>query len=826
MAERMDERGVLPRRSGYFCGLSSTMLPPFRALAWVALLSCFSAIGQGTFTVSGYVKDAATGETLIGASVYDKATFTGTATNTYGYFALNLAPGKHTIVMSFVGYEDDVREIDLQADTKITIEARTKVITAKEFEVLGKKADNTESTQMGVMELDAQKLSTLPALLGEVDILKTLQFLPGVQSNGEGNSGFYVRGGGPDQNLILLDNATVYNASHLFGFFSVFNADAVKNIELIKGGMPANYGGRASSVLDITMKDGNYKEFHGQGGIGLISSRLTLEGPIVKDKSSFIMSARRTYIDVLTKPFLNPEGAFAGSGYYFYDINAKANYRLSDKDRFFLSGYFGRDVFTLSGSEPGSPDFRIPWGNATVSARWNHVFGPKLFLNTTAIFSDYQFSFKGGQDDFSFGLSSGIKDYGLKVDFNQYPSIRHELKYGIQYTYHVYTPSTVDVESGDTEFAIDTPSKLNAHEGAVYFQDDYSVTDQLKVNLGVRLSYFAHVGGFREYILNERGDATGTRDYDAGETIKAYYGLEPRVSARYTVGPTSSIKASFNRNLQYVHLASFSSIGLPTDVWIPSGTNVKPQIGLQYAVGYFRDLFERKYEASIEVYYKDMLNQIEYAEGTQPQDGGNTNYDALLVFGKGWSYGAELFIKRKFGALTGWAGYTWSKTMRRFPDINEGREFPSRWDRRHDLSLVGSYELNDRWSFGATFVYSTGQATTLPVQRYWIEGRLVSQFSERNSFRMAPYHRMDIAATLKNKPTKEVTDKTTGETTTVQRRYRSSWTFAVYNLYNRANPYFYYFTTEGNANAGDLRPVAKQVSLFSILPSVTWNFNF
>ncbi len=790
------------------------------------ILGSLATMAQGNLTISGYVKDAATGETLIGANVYAKETMTGTTTNTYGYYVLNLPPGKYTILMSYVGFEESSQVVDLTTDRKLNIEARTKAIIAKEFEVVGEKAKNTESTQMGTVELDVQKLSTLPALLGEVDILKTIQYLPGVASNGEGNSGFYVRGGGPDQNLILLDNATVYNASHLFGFFSVFNADAVKNIELIKGGMPANYGGRTSSVLDITMKEGNNKGFHGQGGIGLISSRLTLEGPIVKDKGSFILSGRRTYIDVLAKPFMNPEGAFAGSGYYFYDLNAKANYRISDKDRFFLSGYFGRDVFNLSGSEQGSPDFRIPWGNATVSGRWNHVFGPKLFLNTTALFSDYQFSFKGGQDDFSFGLSSGIKDYGLKFDFNQYPSVRHELKYGVNYTYHIYTPSTVDVASGDTEFAIDTPSKLKAHEGAVYIQDDYDVSDVFRVNAGVRLSYFAHVGSFKEYILNDAGNSIGTRDYAAGENIKAYYGLEPRLSMRYKTGPNSSVKASFNRNLQYVHLASFSSVGLPTDVWIPSGKNVKPQIAYQYAVGYFRDLWDRKYEASVEVYYKDMFNQIEYKEGTQPQDGGNTNYDALLTFGKGWSYGAEFFVKRRLGKLTGWVGYTWSKTMRQFDEVNEGRAFPSRWDRRHDLSVVASYELNDRWSFGGTFVYSTGQATTLPVQRYFIEGRVVSQFSDRNGFRMAPYHRLDFAATVKNKATKEVKDKLTGEVSTVQRKYRSSWTFAVYNAYNRANPYFYYFTTQGTTAGGDLRPVAKQVSLFSILPSVTWNFQF
>lgn len=820
--------GQLPSKPPDTFAPVPAFIPPFmRHLhLLLSLLANLVLQAQGNFTISGYVKDAATGETLIGANVYIKETMSGTTTNNYGYYALSLPPGKYTVVMSYVGFDENSQVVELAADRKLNIEARTKAIVAKEFEVVGEKAKNTESTQMGVMDLDVQKLSTLPALLGEVDILKTIQYLPGVKSNGEGNSGFYVRGGGPDQNLILLDNATVYNASHLFGFFSVFNADAVKNIELIKGGMPANYGGRTSSVLDITMKDGNDKALHGQGGIGLISSRLTLEGPIVKDRSSFIVSGRRTYIDVLAKPFMNPEGAFAGSGYYFYDLNAKANYRLSDKDRFFLSGYFGRDVFELKGSEAGSPDFRIPWGNATISGRWNHVFGPKLFLNTTALFSDYQFSFKGGQDDFSFGLSSGIKDYGLKLDLNQYPSIRHELKYGAHYTYHVYTPSTVDVASGDAEFAIDEPSKLRAHEASLYIQDDHSVSDVFKVNLGVRLSYFAHVGSFKEYLLDPAGRTTGTRDHGPGETLKAYYGVEPRLSMRYTTGPSSSLKASFNRNLQYVHLASFSSVGLPTDVWIPSGKNVKPQVAYQYAVGYFRDLWDRKYEASVEVYYKDMLNQIEYKEGAQPQDGGNTNYDALLTFGKGWSYGAEFFLKRRLGKFTGWAGYTWSKTMRRFEAVNKGREFPSRWDRRHDLSLVAGYELNDRWSFGGTFVYSTGQATTLPVQRYYIEGRVVSQFSDRNGFRMAPYHRLDLAATLKNKPTKQVKDKATGEVSTVQRKYQSSWTFSVYNAYNRANPYFYYFTTEGTTATGDLRPVAKQVSLFSILPSITWNFQF
>jgi len=796
-------------------------------LPLLGLLLGLSLAAQTSFSVSGYVKDAATGETLIGANVYIKETMKGSSSNTFGYFVLNLSPGPHTIVMSFVGYEDDVRTIDLKEDIKLTFEARTKAIVAKEFEVLGEKGkDNTENTQMGTIDVDVQKLSTLPALFGEVDILKTIQFLPGVKSNGEGNSGFYVRGGGPDQNLILLDDATVYNASHLFGFFSVFNADAVKNIELIKGGMPANYGGRISSVLDITMKEGNEKQIHGQGGIGLIASRLTLEGPLVKDKASFIVSGRRTYVDVLAKPFIKPGSAFGGSGYYFYDLNAKANYRLSDKDRFYLSGYFGRDVFNFVGSDPGDPKFRIPWGNSTLAARWNHVFGPKLFLNTTATYSDYKFLFDATQDQFSFKLFSGIRDVGLKVDLSHYPTARHSLKYGGQYIFHNYTTSTVTVASGDTEFDIATPPKLYAHETALYAMDDFDLTDDLRINAGVRLSTFTHVGPYDRYILDENGRSTGVTNFKNGEKVAGYARLEPRFSLRYRIDKNSSVKASFNQGQQYVHLATFSSVALPTDVWIPSSSNVKPQVGTQYAAGYYRDFKDHLFETSVEGYYKDFQNLIEYAEGAQPQNNGNTNYDAQLVYGTGYSYGAEFFVKKRTGKLNGWFGYTWSKTMRQFPDINQGREFASRWDRRHDLSLVLAYEPGKRWSFGATFVYATGQAVTLPVNRYFIEGRLVSEFTDRNGYRMAAFHRLDLAATLSNKTTKTKKDKATGDVTTVQKRWRSSWTFGVYNAYNRMNPYFIFFDAAGNPADGDFQVLAKQVSLFSVLPSVTWNFKF
>lgn len=800
---------------------------PFRKVFLSVFAIPLGLSAQKQVTISGYVKDATSGEALIGASVYVKETMRGTATNVYGYYVLNVDPGTHTVALSYIGYDEFSKSVTLTADLKLNIEARPKAILAKEVEIIGeRKQDNTEDTRMGTVDLDVQKLQTLPALLGEVDILKTIQFLPGVQNNGEGSSGFYVRGGGPDQNLILLDNATVYNASHLFGFFSVFNADAVKNIELIKGGMPANYGGRISSVLDINMKEGNDKSFHAQGGIGLIASRLTVEGPIVKDRSSFILSGRRTYIDILTRPFVNESSAFAGSGYYFYDLNAKANYTISDKDRVFVSGYFGRDVFSLSRGGDGAPAFRIPWGNTTFSARWNHVFGPKLFLNTTATFSDYSFLFDASQDQFRFNLFSGIKDYGLKADLGHYPTGRHRLKYGAQYIYHVYTTSTVDVSSGETQFNIDTPPKLHAHETAVYALDEFDITDALRINFGLRFSRFDHVGPYTRYTIDDRGRSVGKEEIAPGKPIQTYQALEPRISLRWRTGRTSSVKASFNQGQQYVHLASFSSIALPTDVWIPSSTRVKPQIGTQYAAGYFRNFLDDVIEASVEAYYKDFKNLIEYADGASPQDNGNTNYDQQLVFGNGYSYGAELFVKKRTGKFTGWVGYTWSRTIRRFPDINNGDEFFSRWDRRHDLSVVATYEQSKRWTFGAAFVYATGQAVTIPVNRYFIEGQLVSEYTERNGFRMAPFHRLDLSATLNGHETREKKDPVTGETKVVPKKLVSSWSFGVYNAYNRQNPYFIYFDTNGNPNDGSFQVVAKQVSLFSILPSITWNFKF
>jgi hypothetical protein len=797
-------------------------------LSLLLILSALPFFGQGNVTLSGSITDATTGESILGANVYVEELEKGVPTNLYGFYSLTLPKGKYTINYSFIGYQKIERSIELNADTKLNIELAPMAIQTEEAVVVGEKSANTESTDMGRVDLEVEQIKTLPALLGEVDILKTIQFMPGVQSAGEGNSGFYVRGGGPDQNLILLDNATIYNASHLFGFFSVFNADAVKNIELIKGGMPASYGGRISSVLDISLKEGNNKRYEFDGGIGLISSRFTAQGPLKKDKSSFIISGRRTYIDVLVSPFINPESNFAGTGYYFYDLNAKVNYKLSDKDQLFLSGYFGRDVFGFSSANAGF-QVDIPWGNAMGSLRWNHLFNDQLFMNVNLTYSDYRFEFAGGQDDFRFTLKSGIEDWSGKVQFSWYPDVRHTIKFGADYVFHEFSPSQATAQSGDTEFILGEEMLTYSHEAAVYIQDEFDLTTDLRINAGLRYSYFAHVGPFTRFVEDENQDNFGavgppeTIVYDRGDLIKDYGGFEPRLSARYRINERSSIKAGFAQNYQYVHLASLSPTSLPTDVWLPSTDVVAPQFGRQYSIGYFRNFFDDQYEASAEIYYKDMRNLVEYEEGAQPENNLNNNTDNQLVFGTGYSYGLELFFKKRYGDLTGWIGYTWSKTMRQFDELNGGREFPFRFDRRHDLSVIASYKLDERWEFGAAFVYATGNAITLPVSRFFYEGRVVDVYGDRNGFRMAPFHRADISATYYPQKRKKKDD----EAAKVRKRtFKSSWTFSVYNLYNRQNPYFIYFGNDGNLNEGTLEIKAYQVSLFPILPSVTWNFSF
>lgn len=764
-------------------------------------------------TVSGFIKEASTGESLFGANVYIKENLKGTNTNQYGFYSITIPAGKYTLVISYLGFNTQEIPIDLTQDIRKNISLEYNVIESEEVTVTAEKEDrNVSSAEMGRQRLEIETIKSLPAFMGEIDVLKTIQLLPGVSSAGEGNSGFYVRGGGPDQNLILLDEANVYNASHLFGFFSVFNADAVQNVTLTKGNMPANYGGRLSSVLDIQMKEGNNKEFHAEGGIGFVSSRLTLQGPIKKDTGSFIISARRTFIDLfLQRPFISETSDISGNKYYFYDLNTKLNYRLSDKDRLFISGYFGRDVFNFK--SPDSDFFvNVPWGNATATARWNHLFTNKLFMNASLIYTNYDFSFEGGQSEFSFKLFSGIKDYSAKIDFGWLPEVRHNVKFGAQYIYHVFIPNNASARSGDVTFDIGSIKRLYAHDLAAYINDEFTINDRWLIDGGVRLTMFQHTGPFDRFINNPiSGVPTDTISYAAGKNVKRYFNAEPRFSVRYSINHSTSLKGSYSQNYQYIHLASLSAISLPTDTWVPSTDRVQPQFGTQYALGFFKNLKNNMYETSVEVYYKTMENQIEYEEGFLPENTAFSNLDNYFVFGKGWSYGTELFFKKAKGKLTGWVGYTLAWTKRRFDEINNGRTYFPKYDRRHDISIVLMYNLGKRWILGATWVYATGNLNTFPERLYVLSnGDIIEDYGgQRNNYRLTPYHRMDISATLKGKTTP---------------KFESSWNFSVFNVYNRYNPYIIYFDNQFSQDQITIQ--ARQISLFPILPSVTFNFKF
>lgn len=779
-------------------------------LLFILALFCASLVAgaQNKFTLNGYIKDSTSGESVIGAtiSVNGKAI----TSNQYGFYSITLEQGEFTVVISHVSYLTQAVHISLHSNVEQNFLLLPKSAALTEVVVYSKRRDdNVRNAQMGKIDLSINQIKNIPAFLGEVDILKTIQLMPGVRNAGEGNAGFYVRGGGPDQNLILLDDAVVYNTGHLFGFFSIFNSDAIKNVSLIKGGMPAQYGGRLSSVLDVSMKEGNSNKFQTEGGIGLIASRFSVQGPIKKDKASFIVSARRTYIDALAKPFVKKSSNFYGSGYYFYDMNAKINYRFSDKDHLYLSGYFGRDVFTFKNAEQ-SFKANIPWGNSTATLRWNHVFNPKLFANATLVYNDYHFKFGAAQNNFEINLASGIKDGNAKIDFDYYPTGQHKLKFGGLLTYHKFIPNVTTGKQDSVVFQPVTEGSKFALEKALYVQDDWDISDKFKINYGVRLSSFSQIGPYTKYERDANQNKLDSTVYGRFDNIKTYAGLEPRLTLRYSLNESTSLKSSVTRNLQFIHLVSNAGTTLPTDLWVPSTYRVKPQLSWLYATGIFKNFKNNEYETSVEVYYKDMRNQIEYAEGYTPS---LKDPEEDFVFGKGWSYGAEFFVNKVRGKFTGWLGYTLSWTWRKFPDLNSGKKYPAKYDRRHDLSVVGTYELNKKWKFGAVFVYGTGNATSLPERFYVLNGVLTQEYSGINEYRLGSYHRMDLSATLTPQKRKN-------------KKLESFWVFSVYNVYNHHNPYFIYFDQKGNPYSGNLQIEARQVSLFPVLPAVTWNFKF
>ncbi|MGB5028640.1 MAG: TonB-dependent receptor [Chitinophagaceae bacterium] len=785
------------------------IMPKF--ISAVILLLFFSTVfSQNRFTINGYVKDSLSGESIIGATIAVNGQSRGVASNQYGFYSITLEEGNYTLNVSHVSYLGKSIEINLRNNQSFNFEILSRSAAIEEVVVFSKRRDgNVKNAQMGKIDLSMNQVRNIPAFLGEVDILKAIQLLPGVQSAGEGNAGFYVRGGGPDQNLIMLDDAVVYNTGHLFGFFSIFNGDAIKNVSLIKGGMPAQYGGRLSSVLDVSMKDGNINKFQTEGGIGLIASRFSIQGPLKKDKASFILSARRTYVDALAKPFIKKSSSFYGSGYYFYDVNAKVNYRFSEKDRLYLSGYFGRDVFDFNNSKR-SFKTNIPWGNSTATLRWNHVFNRRLFSNTTVVYNDYNFKFSAQQENFNIGLSSGIRDFTLKSDFDYYPLPDHKLKFGGLVTYHKFIPNVVTGRQDSIEFRPNNEGAKYAAETALYLQDDWELGEKWKINYGIRWSSFTQIGPYTKYIRDADGNKLDSTIYKSFDPVKTYSGFEPRITIRYAINDETSVKTAVTRNYQYIHLVTNAGTTLPTDLWVPSTYIVRPQVSWLYSAGIFKNFSDNAFETSLELYYKDMKNQVEYKEGYTPS---LADPEDEFVFGRGWSYGAEMLINKLKGRWTGWVGYTLSWTWRKFPQLNEGEKYPARYDRRHDLSVVGNFEASRKWKLGAVFVYGTGNAITLPERFYIINGVLTQEFSKLNQYRMKSYHRMDVSATYTPIPKKK-------------RKVSSYWVFSIYNVYSRLNPYFLYFDQEGSATNGDLNIETKQVSLFPILPSVTWNFKF
>ena len=773
------------------------MLNRFFLVVFVLLLH-FIGQAQQKYILSGHIRDVATGEDLPGATILVEGVANlGTATNAYGFYSITLLGGKHTVRYQYVGYASQTIDINLTENKKLDIELTEQSFELGNIVVTGERADrNVSSVDMGNIKLSPKEVEKIPIIFGEQDIVKTMQLTPGVKSAGEGNSGFYVRGGGIDQNLILLDEAPVYNASHLLGFFSIFNSEAIREANLMKGSIPAEYGGRASSVFDIKMKEGNLKEYGVAGSVGLISSNLAIEGPIVKDKGSFIVSARRTYADLFLA--FSKEEDLQNTKLYFYDLNLKANYKINDNNRIYLSGYFGRDDFGFA------DEFGFDWGNATGTIRWNHNFSEKLFSNTSFIVSNYSYDINI-LGDFEVTIGSQIDDMNLKQDFTWYINPFNTIKFGGNVIYHNIMPGEITV-FGNSGINPETISTRKAIEWAAYISNSQSISERLKLYYGLRLALFSNVGPGEFYEFNTDGDLTSTNKISDFEFVKTQGGLEPRLALNYMLDSKSSLKTSYNRIYQFLHLLSNSTTTTPTDLWLPSSNNVKPQIADQVSAGYFRNFKDNEYESSVEVYYKDLKNQIDYKNGAELVF--NSTVEAELVFGRGWAYGAEFMFKRNFGRFNGWVSYTLARTMRQFDEINNGNPFSARQDRIHDLALVGIYDITPKWSLSANWIYYTGNAVTFPSGKYEIDGIVAGYYTERNGYRMPPYHRLDIGLTWQRKKTE---------------KFESAWNFSVYNAYARENAYFIQFRqNEENPNKTE----AVQFALFKIIPSVSYRFKF
>ena len=764
-------------------------------------------------TLSGYIKDAATGEELIGATIYIEELKTGTSTNVYGYYSLSLPPGEYNLVFSFIGYQSRSLTVQMVESQTMNVELETEDVRLEEIVVTAESVPEVESVEMSTAKVDIQTIQRMPALLGEVDVVRSIQLLPGVSTVGEGAPGFNVRGGSIDQNLILLDEAPIYSSSHLLGFFSVFNPDAVRDITLYKGGIPARYGGRLSSVLDVRQKEGNTKKFGMQGGIGLISSRLLVEGPIKEDKSSFMVAGRRSYGDLFLRLSSNED--LNSSIVYFYDLNTKVNYKINDKNRLYLSGYFGRDVFR------GAIDnVEFNWGNRTGTLRWNHLFNDKLFANFTAINSDYNYQLEFSEDGAEasleeFDWTSGITNYNLQADFTYFPALGSTVDVGLSGIFYRFNPGNVTIRNsgGPAENPLRIENEYGI-EAAAYASHEKKINNQLTLKYGLRYSTFSNIGE-RDIFIYENDDPSpgnaviDTVSYDAGEVIEFYDGLEPRLSINYTLNARTSLKASYNRMYQYIQLVSNTTAATPIDIWAPSNRYTRPAIVDQVALGYFKSLHQGAYEFSAEVYYKHFQDLIDFRNGAELIL--NETLETELLSGEGRAYGLELLLKKPQGRWTGWLSYTLARTERQVDGINNNEYYPSNFDKTHDISLVLNYNINERWSASANFAYMTGRPMTIPSGRFVYEGLVIPDYTGRNGARTPDYHRLDLS--LNYEPTPKN-----------QRRWRNTWNFGIYNVYARRNPYSVFFQqNEDNPTQTE----AVRLSIFgNIIPSVTYNFIF
>ncbi|MCB4798300.1 TonB-dependent receptor [Neotamlana laminarinivorans] len=782
------------------------------------VITSYFGFCQEKYSISGNITDANNGETLLGATVYLQDTNFGATTNEYGFFSLTAPKGNYKLIISYVGYTTYSQDISLNNDLNLSFELQESATSLDEVIIVAEESEivSIKKPQMSVSKLNAQTIKEMPAVLGEVDVIKSIQLLPGVTSNGEGSAGFHVRGGAADQNLVLLDEAIIYNTSHFFGFFSVFNTDAIKNIKLYKGDIPAKFGGRVSSVLDVRQKDGNSKQFALNGGIGLISSRLTAESPIFNKKGSFLIAGRASYAH-LFMPYIEE---VKDDKISFYDLNLKTNYEINKNNKLYLSGYFGRDVFNLSSLIENN------YGNATGNLRWNHVFNDKLFSNLSLIYSKYDYNIV--LDFIELDWEANIKNYNIKYDLGYYVNNNLTLDFGVSALTYNVNPGDIQPSTETSSINAITLDKKRAFEGAAYINAEHKITEKLALNYGLRFSTFSRLGGqtMANYVNNlpvvynselgiyERGEEESETTYSKGETIKSFANLEPRFGISYQLNKLSSLKGSYTRSAQYLHLLSNTSSVTPLDVWTPSGQYIKPQLSNQYALGYYKNFNENTFTLELETYFKEVDNRIDYIDGSDLI--GNNNIETEILSGEARSYGLELLFRKNKGDFTGWLAYTLSKSEQRTlggnaggPGINNGNWYNTYYDRTHDISLTGSYKLNDKWRFSSNFVFQTGRPVTYPNGQYNYEGLSIATYSNRNENRLPTYHRLDISATLTPKKS-------------LNKRWKGEWVFGIYNVYNRRNAASISF----NQNNQTALNEATRISIFGAIPSVTYNFKF